>query len=91
MKVYIIAAIHNNQLCKLAFLNTEEMLIKQGYDVVNPLRLETCRQRISQLISCRAVYVNPNYKFNKMSTVEFDLAQQLGLVEIHSSAMNYTS
>lgn len=90
MKIYISGKITGKEpaLVEKAFNWTEEQLIKQGYDVVNPLKLphehggtwvEYMREDIPHMINCDAIVMIDDWKTSNGAQLELDVAQRLGL------------
>jgi len=90
MKIYISGKITGKapELVEKAFNWTEEQLIKQGYDVVNPLKLphhhdgswiNYMREDIPHMINCDAIVMIDDWKTSNGAQLELDVAQRLGL------------
>lgn len=71
-----------------AFHAAEAHLLRYGYTVVNPARInpdhsmswEDCmRKDIAELVTCGAIYLLPGWQDSKGATLEHHIAERLGL------------
>ena len=88
MKAFISGRVSgiNYEYAKRNFKKVEKVLVKQGYEVVNPTTL--CKKEWSwlrcmivclwHLIKCDAVYFLRNYKNSKGAMIEYKIAKILG-------------
>lgn len=90
MKIYISGKITGKdpQSVAMAFNWTENQLLKQGYEVVNPLKLphehdkswiNYMREDIPHMINCDAIVMIDDWKTSNGAQLELDVAQRLGL------------
>ncbi|HWR94117.1 MAG TPA: DUF4406 domain-containing protein [Flavobacterium sp.] len=90
MRIYISGKITGKEpeLVEKAFNWTEEQLLKQGYEVVNPLKLphnhdgswiNYIREDMPHMINCDAIVMIDDWKTSNGAQLELDVAQRLGL------------
>lgn len=90
MKIYISGKITGLSLeaAETLFKSAETDLLKQGYEVVNPMTiphdhdktwLSYMRADIKALVDCDAIYMLRNWTESKGACTEFNLAHDLGL------------
>lgn len=78
---------------KKLFKKAEEILEKQGFQVINPMELTTCnpsyewidymRYDIKALVDCDTIYMLKNWTKSKGAKIERRLAIDLGLKVIY--------
>lgn len=93
MKIYISGQISGLSLETVYsnFTNAEVELIKQGYEVVNPLNnglphesswIDHMRADIKLMLDCDAIYLLKGYQDSKGAMIEYDLAKTLNFTII---------
>jgi nucleoside 2-deoxyribosyltransferase len=98
-KIYISGKISGiEQEAEKLFAQAEELLTNQGFDVVNPFKLEHNHDKtwlsymrvcIQALCGCDAIYILKNHVDSKGALIEIDIAIRLGL-EIKLEPMRVT-
>jgi hypothetical protein len=88
-KIYISGKISGIEAeAEKLFAQAEELLISQGYEVVNPFKLEHNHDKswisymrvcIIALCSCDCIYILKNHSTSKGALIEIDIAIKLGL------------
>lgn len=89
-KIYISGGISGYDIeeRRATFAKIEEQFVKQGYDVVNPLKNgvpvnaswdKHLRKDIATLVECDAIYMLKDWHKSKGAKLEFDIAIQLGM------------
>lgn len=70
------------------FENAEQLLIKRGFKVVNPMKLSHNHDRtwesymkecINEMMKCDVIYPLPNWHESKGAKIEMDLARKLNI------------
>ncbi len=70
------------------FENAEQLLIKKGFEVVNPMKLPHNHDRtwesymkecLTEMMKCEYIHPLPNYLESRGANIEVDLAKQLGI------------
>lgn len=91
MKIYISGQITglDNRVAFDNFEKVEKMLLSQGHDVVNPMKLkhkdnatwcDYMREDIKALCDCDAIYLQPNWYNSRGAKLEFRVAASLNLI-----------
>jgi len=70
------------------FGNAEQLLIKKGFEVVNPMKLPHNHDRtwesymkecLTEMMKCEYIYPLSNYLESRGATIEVNLAKELGI------------
>lgn len=99
-KIYIIGnSYHTSSLATKVKINKiEKILIKKGFEVVNPLEIyqkksisttEATLHNIKKLISCKAVYVMPEVSLKKGVNLELKISIDINLIILQGLLINF--
>ena len=70
------------------FVQAEILLIKKGYEVVNPMKLphkhdktweSYMKECLTEMMKCDLIYPLPNWNESKGAKIEMELARELGI------------
>lgn len=99
MKLYLSGPITGNPDCENLFLDYEKKYLNEGYEVVNPVKLnktgaswnEAMRRDLHELITCDIIVMLPGWQLSKGANIELNLAINLGLEVKFENKKDYTS
>ena len=95
-KVYISGAITGIENYEELFNKAEEILKTNGFDVVNPVKIEHnhdntwnsfMRVDLKAMLDCDSIYMLSNYKSSKGANIELNLAKELDFEIIYESEL----
>jgi hypothetical protein len=70
------------------FENAEQLLIKKGFEVVNPMKLphnhdktweSYMKESLTEMMKCQYIHPLPNHTESVGATIEVNLAKELGI------------
>lgn len=92
-KVYISGMITGiEEVAAILFQNAENFLLREGHDVVNPMKLNHDHEKtwqaymkedIRAMMDCDAVYMLANWKNSSGATIERQLALSIGMLVMY--------